>query len=168
MIAEPTWSFSRPGTHCLENFLGMVRRCSHGDDRNVTARRVISRASSPRLCTSSLSKCDTGVVIMWAEWSSRKGAAILVRRRETPQSSQSCSLPYAVSSPVREGRFRDSLMKHVRTPWKKSGSASRHGAGPTAIIREIHYLPVLRAARLTHPLPRASSLRVRSPVLVGN
>jgi hypothetical protein len=45
MIAEPTWSFSRLGTHCLENFFGMVRRCSHGDDRNVTARRVISRAS---------------------------------------------------------------------------------------------------------------------------
>jgi hypothetical protein len=47
-------------------------------------------------------------------------------------------------------KVRYSLMKHARTPWKKPGSAWRHGGGPTAIIREIHDLPVLRSTRLTH------------------
>jgi hypothetical protein len=45
MMGDRHWSFSRLGTHCLENFFGMVRRCSHGDDRGVIARRVIARAT---------------------------------------------------------------------------------------------------------------------------
>jgi hypothetical protein len=43
--AEEHWSFSRMGTHCLENFFGLVRRSSLGDDRSVTAKRVVVRAS---------------------------------------------------------------------------------------------------------------------------
>jgi hypothetical protein len=43
--ADEHWSFSRMGTHCLENFFGLVRRSSHGDDRAVTAMRIIVRAS---------------------------------------------------------------------------------------------------------------------------
>jgi hypothetical protein len=43
--ADEHWSFSRMGTHCLENFFGLVRRSSLGDDRSVTAMRVIVRAS---------------------------------------------------------------------------------------------------------------------------
>jgi hypothetical protein len=43
--ADEHWSFSRMGAHCLENFFGLVRRSSLGDDRSVTAKRVIVRAS---------------------------------------------------------------------------------------------------------------------------
>jgi hypothetical protein len=45
MEAEPDWSFSRLGTHCLENFFGLVRRESLGDDRYVTAARIIAKSS---------------------------------------------------------------------------------------------------------------------------
>jgi hypothetical protein len=43
--AEEHWSFSRVGTHCLENFFGLVRRESLGDDRSVAASRVIAKTS---------------------------------------------------------------------------------------------------------------------------
>jgi hypothetical protein len=43
--ADEHWSFSRIGTHCLENFFGLVRRSSLGDDCSVTAMRVIVRVS---------------------------------------------------------------------------------------------------------------------------
>jgi hypothetical protein len=43
--ADEHWSFSRMGTHCLENFFGLVRRSSLGDDRSVTAMRIIVKAS---------------------------------------------------------------------------------------------------------------------------
>jgi hypothetical protein len=33
------------GTHCLENFFGLVRRSSLGGDRSMTAMRVVVRAS---------------------------------------------------------------------------------------------------------------------------
>jgi hypothetical protein len=45
MEADPTWSFSRLGTHCLENFFGLIRRESLGDDRYVTAARIIAKNS---------------------------------------------------------------------------------------------------------------------------
>jgi hypothetical protein len=41
--AEENWCFSRIGTHCLENFFGLVRRGSLGDDRAVVARRIIAK-----------------------------------------------------------------------------------------------------------------------------
>jgi hypothetical protein len=43
--AEEQSSFSRVGTHCLENFFGLVRRESLGDDRYVVASRVIAKTS---------------------------------------------------------------------------------------------------------------------------
>jgi hypothetical protein len=43
--AEENWSFSRIGTHCLENFFGLIRRESFGDDRYVVATRIIAKAS---------------------------------------------------------------------------------------------------------------------------
>jgi hypothetical protein len=43
VTAEESWSFSRVGTHCLENFFGLVRRQSFGDDRSVTATRIVAR-----------------------------------------------------------------------------------------------------------------------------
>jgi hypothetical protein len=43
--AEENWSFSRIGTHCLENFFGLIRPESFGDDRYVVAMRIIARAS---------------------------------------------------------------------------------------------------------------------------
>jgi hypothetical protein len=42
--ADRHWSFSRTGTHFLENFFGLVRRLSLGDDRSVTALRIIVKA----------------------------------------------------------------------------------------------------------------------------
>jgi hypothetical protein len=41
--AEEQWSFSPVGTHCLENILGLVRRESLGDDRDVVASRIIAK-----------------------------------------------------------------------------------------------------------------------------
>jgi hypothetical protein len=29
---KENWSFSRLGTHCLENFFGLARESAHGDD----------------------------------------------------------------------------------------------------------------------------------------
>jgi hypothetical protein len=43
--ADEHWSFSRMGSHCLENFFGLVRRSSLGDDRAVTAMRIIVKAT---------------------------------------------------------------------------------------------------------------------------
>jgi hypothetical protein len=43
--AEEHWSFSRVGTHCLENFFGLLRRESLRDDRYVVASRVIAKTS---------------------------------------------------------------------------------------------------------------------------
>jgi hypothetical protein len=45
MEADQNWSFSRLGTHCLEDFFGLVRRESLGDDRYVTAARIIAKTS---------------------------------------------------------------------------------------------------------------------------
>jgi hypothetical protein len=45
MDAPPSWSFSRLGTHCLENFFGFVRQNAHADDRSVTALGIISRTA---------------------------------------------------------------------------------------------------------------------------
>jgi hypothetical protein len=41
--AEEHWSFSRVGTHCLENFFGLVRRESLGDHHDVVASSVIAK-----------------------------------------------------------------------------------------------------------------------------
>jgi hypothetical protein len=41
--AEEHWSFSSLGTHCLENFFGLVRQESLGNDRYVVASRVIAK-----------------------------------------------------------------------------------------------------------------------------
>jgi hypothetical protein len=38
-------SFSRLGTHCLENFFGFVRRNSYGDDRFSPSLRIIAKAT---------------------------------------------------------------------------------------------------------------------------
>jgi hypothetical protein len=43
--ADEKWSFSRLGTHCLENFFGLIRRESFGDDRYATATRIIAKTS---------------------------------------------------------------------------------------------------------------------------
>jgi hypothetical protein len=43
--AEEHWSLSRVGTHCLENFFGLVRRESVVDDHHVVASRVIPKTS---------------------------------------------------------------------------------------------------------------------------
>jgi hypothetical protein len=43
--AQETWSFSRMGTHCLENFFGLVRREAMGDDRYAIIKRIIAKAS---------------------------------------------------------------------------------------------------------------------------
>jgi hypothetical protein len=43
--ADEHWQFSEMGTQCLENVFGRVRRSSFGDDRSVTAMRVIVRVS---------------------------------------------------------------------------------------------------------------------------
>jgi hypothetical protein len=43
--ADEHWSFSRMGSHCLENFFGLVRRSSLGDDRAITAMRIIVKAT---------------------------------------------------------------------------------------------------------------------------
>jgi hypothetical protein len=40
--ASADWSFVRLGTHCLENFFGLIRRNSFGDDRFVRAVRIIA------------------------------------------------------------------------------------------------------------------------------
>jgi hypothetical protein len=45
IIAPATWSFSRFGTHCLENFFGFVRPNARADDRTVTATRLIARTT---------------------------------------------------------------------------------------------------------------------------
>jgi hypothetical protein len=42
---DENWSFSRLGTHCLENFFGLVRQSSRGDDRFTRAIRVIRQAT---------------------------------------------------------------------------------------------------------------------------
>jgi hypothetical protein len=43
--AEEHYSFSRVGTHCLENFFGLMRRNSFGDDGLVRAIRLIARGT---------------------------------------------------------------------------------------------------------------------------
>jgi hypothetical protein len=43
--ADDDWSFSRMGSHCLENFFGIVRRHSLGDDRAISAMRIIVKAT---------------------------------------------------------------------------------------------------------------------------
>jgi hypothetical protein len=45
LCADETWSFARMGTHCLENFFGLVRRESMGDDRYTVASRIIAKGS---------------------------------------------------------------------------------------------------------------------------
>jgi hypothetical protein len=45
MIADEDWSFSRLGTHCLENFFGFVRRSSLGDDRFNPTLTIITKAT---------------------------------------------------------------------------------------------------------------------------
>jgi hypothetical protein len=42
---DETWSFSRLGTHCLENFFGLVRQSSRGDDRYTRAIGIIRQAT---------------------------------------------------------------------------------------------------------------------------
>jgi hypothetical protein len=44
--ASANWLFSRLGTHCLENFFGLIRRNSFGDNRLVRAVRIIARGIS--------------------------------------------------------------------------------------------------------------------------
>jgi hypothetical protein len=44
-ITEEHYSLSRVGTHCLENFFGLIRRNSFGDDRLVTAIGLIARGT---------------------------------------------------------------------------------------------------------------------------
>jgi hypothetical protein len=39
------WSFSRLGTHCLENFFGLIRRNARGDDRLSRAIQIITRGT---------------------------------------------------------------------------------------------------------------------------
>jgi hypothetical protein len=43
--APEDWSFSRLGTHCLENSFGFVRRNASSDDRSITAFRIIAKAA---------------------------------------------------------------------------------------------------------------------------
>jgi hypothetical protein len=43
--ADKRWFFSRMGTHCLENFFGLVHLSSLADDRSVTALRIIVKAN---------------------------------------------------------------------------------------------------------------------------
>jgi hypothetical protein len=43
--ADELWSFSRIGTHCLENLFGFVRRSSLGDDRVTPTVRIITKAT---------------------------------------------------------------------------------------------------------------------------
>jgi hypothetical protein len=45
LIAPPEWSFSRLGTHCLENFFGFVRQNARADDRTITAMRIMARTT---------------------------------------------------------------------------------------------------------------------------
>jgi hypothetical protein len=45
IVAAAQWSFSRLGTHCLENFFGFVRQNARADDRAVTALRLIARTT---------------------------------------------------------------------------------------------------------------------------
>jgi hypothetical protein len=40
------WSFSRLSTYCLENFFGLIRRNSFGDDRLMRAVKIIARGIS--------------------------------------------------------------------------------------------------------------------------
>jgi hypothetical protein len=42
---DENWSFSRLGTHCLENFFGLVRRNARGDDRFIRAIQIITQAT---------------------------------------------------------------------------------------------------------------------------
>jgi hypothetical protein len=48
LAASPDWSFSRLGTHCLENFFGFVRQNARANDRKVAAHRIIARTT--RVC----------------------------------------------------------------------------------------------------------------------
>jgi len=43
--AGEDWGFSRFGTHCLENFFGLIRRNAVHDDRPETAERIIVKTS---------------------------------------------------------------------------------------------------------------------------
>jgi hypothetical protein len=43
MDGDATWSFSRLGTHCLQNFFGLTRQNSRGDDVFSTALLIIAR-----------------------------------------------------------------------------------------------------------------------------
>jgi hypothetical protein len=43
--APADWSFSRLGTHCLENFFGFVRQNARADDRFVPALRIMARSA---------------------------------------------------------------------------------------------------------------------------
>jgi hypothetical protein len=45
VIALPGWSFSRLGTHCLENFFEFVRQNARADDRTLTALRIMARTT---------------------------------------------------------------------------------------------------------------------------
>jgi hypothetical protein len=45
MHADEHWSFSRIGTHCLENFFGLVRRQSFGDDQYTVVSRIIAKTT---------------------------------------------------------------------------------------------------------------------------
>jgi hypothetical protein len=44
--ASADWSFSRFGTHFLENFFGLIRRNPFGDNRLVRAVKIIARGIS--------------------------------------------------------------------------------------------------------------------------
>jgi hypothetical protein len=41
-----SWSFARLGTHCLENFFGLVRQNARGDDRFIRAIQIIAHATA--------------------------------------------------------------------------------------------------------------------------
>jgi hypothetical protein len=45
ITADGEWSFSRLGTHCLENFFGFVRQNARADDRSITAFRIMARTN---------------------------------------------------------------------------------------------------------------------------
>jgi hypothetical protein len=47
--APEGWSFSRLGTHCLENFFGFVRQNARADDRAIPAFRIMARATQVSL-----------------------------------------------------------------------------------------------------------------------
>jgi hypothetical protein len=42
---DENWSFSRLGSHCLENFFGSIRQAAKGDDRMVRAMHIIAKTA---------------------------------------------------------------------------------------------------------------------------